>query len=424
MVEARTFPMPEHALGASISDGDFRTYAIIWRLAWHQNPDADTPYIEMSLQELASHHPGPLSPETVRGRVHRMARVGLLRRERCGRTGWRTYLILDRPDIQSALADQTIDAQAERVVADPSAPAATQADRGQANTVRAVVAYPKLEAALAERTQTGGENTERSPGTRLQDDPVSTQPRPFEQVQPQRPLYGTMLTLHNSAYPRGAADDHGPAGATCQAVPERAGTARSQPLGAWQSRAPSDLTDLDLMSGGLDLEKLSKQVKAVDRQRSLGDGLAIDPIHRPLAVALANLTPEPMTAQGILECLQEPGLTAAWLDYVVDPTHNVHKPAAYLRQQVRRGYFPPDQRQDSSPRTSDHGRRQPGPMSPREGYPADHNRQESAEKPGRLNGKVSPHGAQTTDPGRSHETIHPAVASLASRCSRWPLDVV
>ena len=56
---------------------------------------------------------------------------------------------------------------------------------------------------------------------------------------------------------------------------------------------------------------------------------------------LSKLNPEPMSAEGISECLHQPQLTAAWLAYVNDPDNGVQNPAAYLRRQVRRGKYPP-----------------------------------------------------------------------------------
>jgi hypothetical protein len=89
----------------------------------------------------------------------------------------------------------------------------------------------------------------------------------------------------------------------------------------------------------LDLDQSSNQRTATDAgELRLND---ISPAHRPLADALAHLTPQAMSATGILECLQQPALTAAWLAYVLEPANGVRKPAAYLRKQVRRGDYPP-----------------------------------------------------------------------------------
>ena len=60
-----------------------------------------------------------------------------------------------------------------------------------------------------------------------------------------------------------------------------------------------------------------------------------------LLTLLSKLNPEPMSAEGISECLHQPHLTAAWLAYVNDPGNGVQNPAAYLRRQVRRGKYPP-----------------------------------------------------------------------------------
>ena len=60
-----------------------------------------------------------------------------------------------------------------------------------------------------------------------------------------------------------------------------------------------------------------------------------------LLTLLSKLNPEPMSAEGIRECLHQPQLTAAWLAYVNDPGNGVQNPAAYLRRQVRRGKYPP-----------------------------------------------------------------------------------
>ena len=68
---------------------------------------------------------------------------------------------------------------------------------------------------------------------------------------------------------------------------------------------------------------------------------SIDPIHRTLATVLANLQPQPMSPDGIVECLKQPELTAAWLEYASDPGSAVRSPAAYIRNGVRRGAYPP-----------------------------------------------------------------------------------
>lgn len=87
----------EEALSAEIADGDFRTYVLLCQLAWQEHADAEAPYTERTYEEMARLHPSRRSPtaETVRGRLYRLARAGLVRRERTGRTTWRTYPLLE-----------------------------------------------------------------------------------------------------------------------------------------------------------------------------------------------------------------------------------------------------------------------------------------------------------------------------------------
>lgn len=59
-----------------------------------------------------------------------------------------------------------------------------------------------------------------------------------------------------------------------------------------------------------------------------------------LATVLANL-PQPMSPDGIVECVTDPELCAAWLDYATNPDAGVRNPAAYVRKGVRSGAYPP-----------------------------------------------------------------------------------
>lgn len=96
----------DRALGAEIADGDFRTFVLLCQLAAHEQPDSDAPYTERGYVDLARLHPGRQRPtaETVRGRLYRLARAGLIRRQRAGRTTWRTYPQLDGARLWTAIA--------------------------------------------------------------------------------------------------------------------------------------------------------------------------------------------------------------------------------------------------------------------------------------------------------------------------------
>lgn len=94
-------PVPAFGLGealdAAIADGDFRTYVLLCQLATQEHPEATPPYTERTYEQMAARHPGnrPPSAETVRGRIYRLTRAGLVRRERVGQTLWRTYPVLE-----------------------------------------------------------------------------------------------------------------------------------------------------------------------------------------------------------------------------------------------------------------------------------------------------------------------------------------
>ncbi|MBX3054205.1 MAG: hypothetical protein KF753_22220 [Caldilineaceae bacterium] len=87
------------AMEAQIADGDFRTYVLLCQLAWQEHPQALSPWTERTYAELAALHPEhrPVSAETVRGRLNRLTRAGLITRERSGQSVWRTYPVLDGP---------------------------------------------------------------------------------------------------------------------------------------------------------------------------------------------------------------------------------------------------------------------------------------------------------------------------------------
>ena len=65
------------------------------------------------------------------------------------------------------------------------------------------------------------------------------------------------------------------------------------------------------------------------------DILNVLPVHAQLAVTLATLAPQGMNYEGIEECLKQPRLTQAWLDYVLAQGDEIRSPAAYIRQGVR-----------------------------------------------------------------------------------------
>lgn len=103
------------AMEAQIADGDFRTYVLLCQLAWQEHPQALSPWTERTYGELAALHPEhrPVSAETVRGRLNRLTRAGLITRERSGQSVWRTYPVLDGPLFPSMRATpRTLSAQA------------------------------------------------------------------------------------------------------------------------------------------------------------------------------------------------------------------------------------------------------------------------------------------------------------------------
>ena len=104
------------AMEAQIADGDFRTYVLLCQLAWQEHPQALSPWTERTYGELAALHPEhrPVSAETVRGRLNRLTRAGLITRERNGQSVWRTYPVLDGPLFPSirATTPRSLSAQA------------------------------------------------------------------------------------------------------------------------------------------------------------------------------------------------------------------------------------------------------------------------------------------------------------------------
>ncbi|MEM7130385.1 MAG: hypothetical protein AAF702_28935 [Chloroflexota bacterium] len=81
----------------------------------------------------------------------------------------------------------------------------------------------------------------------------------------------------------------------------------------------------------------STQLGSTQPQANLGN---MDQ-EKHLTTILANL-PKPMNPDGIVECLQQPDLCAAWLAYATNPAHGVRNPAAYVRKGVRSGHYPPN----------------------------------------------------------------------------------
>ena len=78
-----------------------------------------------------------------------------------------------------------------------------------------------------------------------------------------------------------------------------------------------------------------KAEKPVTPTHPVIDYLNVLPVHAELAVALATLAPQGMNYEGIEECLKQPRLTQAWLDYVLAQGDAIRSPAAYIRQGVR-----------------------------------------------------------------------------------------
>lgn len=96
-----------------------------------------------------------------------------------------------------------------------------------------------------------------------------------------------------------------------------------------------DLDDLNNSSiNDLDQEGSDSNMTSVQDD---DDGLTKE---GALATVLANL-PQPMSPDGIVECVADPVLCAAWLDYATNPNAGVRNPAAYVRKGVRSGAYPP-----------------------------------------------------------------------------------
>lgn len=138
-------------------------------MAAQEQPNSAAPYTERGYADLARLHPGRQRPtaETVRGRLYRLARAGLIRRQRAGRTTWRTYPQLDGARRWTA------------VTVSPSAPV-SQPQAAVRNQVAAESAAP---AAPPERAP--GTHPAPDAGTDRQDGPqplsgLSASPRPTQ----------------------------------------------------------------------------------------------------------------------------------------------------------------------------------------------------------------------------------------------------
>lgn len=270
----------------NLSDGDYRTYAFIVMLA----TKTDHGYVELGYDDLARTHSGsmPLSPAAVRARIGRLIDAGLLRRERAGRTCWRTWVV----PIVGAISDSTQNAQDDLVVTPDSTQESSCTDCVLPDSA------PTLPTdsmdALAACTQAGAGLAEDAVGATVDHTQTSA---------------GRLRTMpHNAPTFMSAISTRTQPPDLIPELPDRALTEyphSSQSGSNHEQRRPETST-----------------VTALERE-------------------LRCLTPKPMNAAGIAECLRAPELAAAWLVWVKDPANGVESPAAYLRAQVRRGHFPP-----------------------------------------------------------------------------------
>lgn len=325
------------AMDATISDSDFRTYVLLCQLAFQEHPEASVPYTECSLAEIAALYPAQRrpSPETIRGRIYRLGLAGLVRRERVGRTTWRTVPLLEDPAMTAQPGRAVRDEHGPGRALDerPHSLGATTSHgapqgRGQSRDVEPVDAS-------SQRVQaTARQESAKSP--RAQEPKVDVGARPARVYEADSDLAAPV--------PR----EQKPPG-----VPERVSSTRPRAVETSPLRTRgSDLTDPDL--GTSYSRKYSHQI-------SQGEGafMACEAANGPslsrrqaLATALANLSPEGMNPEGIEECLREPELTAAWYTYVKEEGSHILKPAAYIRYGVRSGRFPPQSQQQTPPNDS------------------------------------------------------------------------
>jgi hypothetical protein len=270
-----------------LSDGDHRTYAFIVTLA----VQSQRTFVDLSYEELARRHPGsgPLSPAAVRARIARLVEAGLLRRERAGRTCWRTVVTT----FVGATADGTHPVEG------------------------AVGAIPDD---IHRQSDGSGLQLEITP-TAVVASVGATADRTQESPNPAAALLGTMH-YHSQVPVAGLPDTVDRTHVHMAATPD--------------STHANDVT-VEPPDSGMN----------VNPSRSQSDLAHRTPTERTaetaaLAQALRSLKPKPMNSAGVAECLRAPELTAAWLAWVTDPANGVESPAAYLRSQIRRGHFPPD----------------------------------------------------------------------------------
>ena len=384
MAEPMTTPIPDQVISADISDGDFRTYALLCQLAWRTHPNAERPYTELGYEKLAKLHPGnSLTASAIRARIQRLVQAGLLVRERLDNVRWRTYPAFStanstglgaswdnsqsysiemgdmadltqgcKPELAAIPHSTQVEEQNGWVPShvtpngqQPSLGAmadSTQTDLSEMGAIPHdtqvtyrdlwVLAHVALNCqqpslgAMVESTHTNlSEMGATWDGTQsckpeLGASPHHTQVKSqdswvLSQVTPncqQSNLGASPANTHTGLSEMGAMPDLDQSG-----KPELAASPHN-------TQAASDLTDL--------IDPDQDQINQSD-QGGVG---GID-----LRQALCSLSPEPMSEEGVLECLHQPELTAAWLAYIHDPLNRVKNPAAYLRRQVQRGKYPP-----------------------------------------------------------------------------------
>ncbi len=378
---SRPFPLGDlaGAAQAEIRDGDFRTYVLLCQLAWQEHGEGEAPYTECSLAQLAALHPQDLSPETMRGRLQRLVKAGLVVRERVGRTTWRTYPLLEgAPDRASSTCPGGVTASPGP--GEPGQPGPRLEDfvPDRAPSIRScpVTASPEPGELGRSGHRPEGVAPDRAP--RSHPGGVTGHTVPGQEA---RLLDGRAP----GARPSPLAASPGPT-QVGSAPPDRAGSARPGAASAPRARPrASDLTDPERNKGWDALEPWTREPEEdhLDRQA--------------LVLALTQLGPEPMNWEGIQECVIEPELAWAWYRYVQERGSQVLNAAAYIRHGVRSGRFPP-------------GHRRRIPATPTR-HPLDVDRY--------------PYLTPSIPEERSHErrTRETLVAGVPQGSAGWPLDV-
>lgn len=356
MAEVVTTPIPDQALLADISDGDFRTYALLCQLAWRTHPNAERPYTELGYEELARLHPGnSLTTSAIRARIQRLVQVGLLVRERLDNVRWRTYPAFSAAisTALGAIADRTQGCKPDL----GAIPRNTQVEEQNGWVLRGIAPncqQPSL-GAMPDHTQVESQDH----WVLSQIPPNSQQPSlgaTADGTQADLSEMGATWDGTQSCKPELGATGHNTQVKSQDSWVLSQMTPNGQPsnLGASPANTHAGLSEMDAtpdhtQSGKPELATSPHSTQAAPDLTDLIDSDQ-DQINQSdqggvggidLRQALCSLSPEPMSEEGVLECLHQPELTAAWLAYIHHPLNAVKNPAAYLRRQVQRGKYPP-----------------------------------------------------------------------------------